>query len=430
MIDVNLLRVSKNKQVFQRLQDVLLSAAEDGAITPQTKTVLKAYKKYFDTHPTHETVDFEVFIPAFRRWHAHLPEEQLAQYTRIIANAIPDVRDESVRLSLEHDLYEIQLAQKMDNLYARFSAGDLQGPLADEVSRCLDTFKINVGAKNTTYIDDDIGDLLASDMNDTGISFRLGCLNAAMKKLQGGTLGVIAARPDKGKTSFIASEVTHMAPQLKPHQNVLWLNNEGPGRRIVPRLYQAALGKTVTELIAMGSDAIKREYRKAVGRLDRIRVVDVHGFSTGHVEALIENNNAGIVVFDMIDHIRGFQSEARTDLALEEMYKWARERAVKYDMISLAASQISNDGDGLAYPTLGMLKDSKTGKQGQADFQLMLGALNDEGRQTARFISLPKNKLRREGGPGDPRCEVVFKPSICRFEDLPMQVNYEGDTHG
>lgn len=430
MIDVNLLRVAKYKQTFQRLQDVLLSAAEDGAITPQTKVVLRAYHKYFETHKAHECIDFEVFLPAFRRWHTHLTEEQLAAYTRIIANAIPDVKDESVRTSLEHDLYEIQMAQRIDNLYARFTQGDLTRPLAEELAQCLDTFKVNVGAKVATYIDDDIGDLLAADMNDTGISFRLSCLNASMKKLQPGTFGVIAARPDKGKTSFIASEITYMAPQLPDDQNVLWLNNEGPGRRIIPRLYQAALGKTVPELIAMGTDNIKKEYRKAVGRLDRIRVVDIHGFSTGHVEALIENNNTGIVVFDMIDHIHGFRAEARTDLALEEMYKWARERAVKHNVIALATSQISDSGDGLAYPPQGALKDSRTGKQGASDFQLMIGCLNDEGRRHARFISLVKNKFHRYGGPVDPRCEVVFNPTICRYEDLPLQVSYEGAKDG
>jgi replicative DNA helicase len=120
----------------------------------------------------------------------------------------------------------------------------------------------------------------------------------------------------------------------------------------------------------------------------------------------------------MIDNIRGFGSEARTDLQLEEMYKWARERSVKYDAIGLATSQISAEGDGLQFPTLSMLKDSKTGKQGACDFQLMIGASNDPNLEYSRYLSLPKNKLRRDGQPSDPRCEVRFQPNLARYEDI------------
>jgi replicative DNA helicase len=147
-------------------------------------------------------------------------------------------------------------------------------------------------------------------------------------------------------------------------------------------------------------------------------VLDVHGYATGQIESILEESNPGVVVFDMIDHIRGFGDMARTDLQLEEMYKWARERSVKYDCVSLATSQISNDGDGLQFPTLSMLKDSKTGKQGAADFQIMIGASNDIGLSGSRFISLPKNKLRRPDGASDPRAEVIFDGTRARYRDI------------
>ena len=38
---------------------------------------------------------------------------------------------------------------------------------------------------------------------------------------------------------------------------------------------------------------------------------------------------------------------------------------------------ISADGDGVSYPTLPQLKDSKTGKQGAADLIITLSSLND-----------------------------------------------------
>jgi len=234
-------------------------------------------------------------------------------------------------------------------------------------------------------------------------------------------MGIIAARPDKGKTSFFASELTYLAKQLPPNKPLIWLNNEGMGKRIIPRLYQAALGVPLSALVDMHKHGkLVPAYEEAINgkATEKIKIYDVHGFNVTKIESIIEECRPAVVVADMIDHFKGFQNEARTDLVLEEMYKWFREMGVKYGSINLASSQISNEGDGLQFPTLGMLKDSKTGKQGACDFLMMIGASNDPALAGSRFIGLPKNKLRREGAAGDPRAEVFFKPQICRYEDV------------
>jgi replicative DNA helicase len=242
-----------------------------------------------------------------------------------------------------------------------------------------------------------------------------------MRRLRPGDFGIIAGRPDKGKTTFLTSEVTYFAPQLPADRNIIWLNNEGPGKRIIPRLYQSALNYSMTDMKEKhAAGVLVDQYRSAVSRLDKIRIIDVHGFNTGNIEAILEESNPGVIIYDMIDNIKGFGGEARTDLALEEMYKWARERSVKYDCIGLATSQISNDGDGMQFPTLGMLKDSKTGKQGACDFQLMIGASNDQNLSGMRYLSLPKNKLRRPDGASDPRAEVIFDGTRARYRDIPI----------
>jgi len=154
-------------------------------------------------------------------------------------------------------------------------------------------------------------------------------------------------------------------------------------------------------------------------------VVNIHGRDAFTVEQIIDRNNAAVVVYDMIDHIRGFGDMPRTDLQLEEMYKWARVVSVEHEVIGLATSQISNEGDGLLYPTLGMLKDSKTGKQGACDFMLMIGASNDPGMQGVRYMGMPKNKLRRPGGPADPRATVNYDPQRVRYTDIPIAMETE-----
>ena len=414
MLDIALLKIMKYRNDYKKI----VGSVPRAAMHEKTLALLDDFGKYFEKFPEHERVDLQVFLPRFKQWHPGMTDEMFANYTTILSNIQADV-DESTRDGILNDMYEAEAATKAANLCREYVDGVLRMPLADALSAVIDVYKINTGAKAANWIDTDIGDLLQDEIDEAGVQWRLRCLRESMRPLRPGDFGIIAARPDKGKTTFLASEVTHMANQLPEDKNIIWLNNEGPGRRIIPRLYQAALGTTMAETVELHkSGKLVQMYEEILGRKDRIRVVDIHGYHVGQVEAIIENMNAGIVIFDMIDHIRGFGGEARTDLQLEEMYKWARERAVKYSCICLATSQISNEGDGLIFPTLPMLKDSKTGKQGACDFQLMIGASNDDNLRYARYVSLPKNKLRREGFPSDPRCEVKFNPTIARFEDI------------
>lgn len=414
IIDIVLLRIMKYQKDYRQLSRAIPTESLD----VKTKALLDDFGKYFDKFPTHASIDLQVFLPRFKGWHPTMDEAMFNSYVGILRNIATDV-DEATKTGIVADLYEADAALRIANVCSQFDSGDLDAPLPDMISSIIEGYKLNIGATSSRWNDEDIHDLLQEDLNNEGVKWRLNCLNECMRPLRGGDFGIIAGRPDKGKTTFLSSEVTFMAPQLAEDRNILWLNNEGMSGRIVKRLYQSALGVSITELVELNkAGKLRAMYAKAVGRLDRIRVFDIHGMHIGQVEAIIEQSNPGVILYDMIDNIRGFGSEARTDLKLEEMYKWARERSVKYDAIGLATSQISSDGDGEQFPTLSMLKDSKTGKQGACDFQLMIGASNDHNLEYSRYLSLPKNKLRRDGFPSDPHCEVKFQPTKSRYEDL------------
>lgn len=412
MLDIKLLQVLKHKKDYS----ALIRSVPDKAIDAKTKALLDDFGKYFEKFPEHEDIDLQLFIPRFRQWHPSLTEEQFSSYKAIL-NQIGEDPDDGTKTGLLADLYELGLGTNIANLVVKYEAGDLMLPLVDCVAAEVDAFKMNVGLQAIPWEDRGIEDLIAEDLNQEGVRWRLNCLNDSMRPLRPGDFGIIAGRPDKGKTSFLSSEMTFMADQLPEDKNIIWLNNEGMASRVVKRLYQSAIGVTIGELAHMVKEGVDvaQEYANIVGRTDRIRVMNIHGMHVGQVEAILEQSNPGIVVFDMIDNIRGFEGESRTDQKLEEMYKWARERCVKYSCIGLAASQISVEGEDEMYPGLSMLKDSKTGKQGACDFQLMIGAHKEF--PTTRFLSLPKNKLRREDMPGDPKAEVNFLPNIARFED-------------
>lgn len=411
--DINMLRMMKHRGKYTKYMHQLSGAI----VTDGTLAVLKDFGRYFQTFEDHDSVDFQLFIPRMHNWNSAVSEEVMATRVAAIKAAAKGEVSEEVESALQTEIANAVMSTAMTDINVRYAEGDVES-LGFEMAQVLEAYKKNAGRVAEDWITENIGNLLDEDDDQGGYMWRLQCLRTAMRGLRAGDFGIIAGRPDKGKTTFIASEITALAPQIPEHRNVLWLNNEGPGRRIIPRIYQAALGITRSEMVSMNQQGTLQDaYNDAMGRWDKIRVVDIHGMHVARVESLIEAHGAEIVIYDMIDNIKGFGDASRTDLVLEQMYQWARECAVKHMHAGLATSQISNDGDGEMFPTLGMLKDSKTGKQGACDFQLMIGASNDPGLASLRYLGLPKNKLRREGAPGDPRATVQFNPMIARYVD-------------
>lgn len=413
MIDLQLLRIMREAKEFHKCWRRIPM----DALNVQTNAILTDFKKYFDRFPEHEWVDIATFTPMFFAWHPSMNDETKQAFTGILGKLNQTVPEET-RDGVMAEVLQMRLGADLATLLMKYEAGDIEH-LHQDLANVVTAFEQDANVKTIDYLRDDIGDLLAEEADKTGLRWRLDCLNQATRGLTRGEFGIIAGRPDKGKTTLVVSEVTYMAPQLPEGKTVVWLNNEGPGRKIISRLYQGALGLKMSEMIEHNkAGKLQAMYDEYMGEPWKIRVFDAHALDTYAVEQIIAQHNAGIVVFDMIDNIHGFKDSARTDLLLEEMYKWARNVCIKYDCIGIATSQISNEGDGLQFPTLGMLKDSKTGKQGACDFQMMLGASNDPNLGKVRYISLPKNKLRREGYAGDPRATVKFEPEIARLESI------------
>ncbi len=412
--DINMLRMMKKRGQYQKYRPQINS----GVVTEGTLALIKDFGRYFDKFPDHKEVDFQLFIPRFHAWNKAVSEEVMATRVAAIRAAAKGDIAPDVEAELQREIANVALANALAEAGDAYAEGDLPD-LGGRVQGLVDSYRKNAGVASDTFIDTPIGELLNEDNDEEGYLFRLNCLQLSMRGCRPGDSIIVAGRPDKGKTTFLASEATYMAQQLPDHRNILWLNNEGPGRRIIPRLYQAALGITRSEMVSMHeAGTLEKAYADAVGRPDRIRIKDIHGMTAGKVEQIIEAHDAEIVIYDMIDNIK-FPADgaARTDEKLEQMYQWARECAVKYHHVEIATSQISADGAGEMHPPDHMLKDSKTGKQGACDAIIMIGHSNDPTMDRMRGIGIPKNKLRREGQRGDPRATVVMNAEIARYED-------------
>lgn len=420
-LDVTTLQILRERENYEKYKQLV----PDGLLDPITAAILTDYGRYFKEHKEHSVIDQNAFKSAFfGTYHPKLTEEHRVQYRTVIDNCLGTDVDPVVRENYISRVVEQDYTARMIELLAKYNEGEDINILR-EINQLAEQAENDLDKKaEYKFIDDDISSLLEVDENHTGLSWRLQCLHEHMRPLRSGDFGIIAGRPDTGKTSFLASELTHLAKQI-PHafgadRPVIWFNNEGPGKRIKPRLYQAALDLSITDMIALSKRGeLVDAYKEAVGAVDRIKIMDVHGFWNYEVEDVIRKERPALVVYDMIDNIKfaGMSAGSRTDQVLEQMYSWAREACVKYDAVGMCTSQISNEGDGLLFPTMGMLKDSKTGKQGACDFQIMIGRSNDFNAEHTRGIGIVKNKLRVDGKPGDPRAEVIFDGNRSRYRD-------------
>ena len=430
-LDLTTLRLLKHRQKFS----ALARAVPARALEPRTQVLLKDFGRFFNEFPDAARVDKGAFSLFFRMIHPKLGEDDLAVYDHLFEQIEKDTAPD-LEAGLMRRLTEAATAFDLATMLDRFNAGE-EVDIRRDLMGFLETYEETVGrvSKNPQVLDP-IEDLLKDEENDTGLHWRLDCLNKCIKPIRGGDFIVVAGRPDKGKTTFLTDQLTHMAAQVDKvypgeKRDILWFNNEGPGKRIVSRCFQSALNATHEDLIALANKPataefahyktlVRERYAKALGgRPGVLRVFDIHDWWSHEVEDVVKKYTPALIVFDMVDNIRFGGSASnngeRTDQLLEAMYQWARVRGVKYDCGVIATSQISADGDGVPYPTLPQLKDSKTGKQGAADVIITIGTSNDPSLESVRFMGTTKNKKRRTGAPGSPRTEVTFDGARGRY---------------
>jgi replicative DNA helicase len=264
------------------------------------------------------------------------------------------------------------------------------------------------------FVNDDLDYLYSTAIATPGLRWRTNSLNTRLGSLRKGDFGFIFARPERGKTTFLASEVTHMATQTT--DPVLWINNEEQGSKVMLRCYQAALGKDLAELFS-NIKGSRDHYRELCA--DRIKVYDDAGTTKQRVESICAATKPSLLIFDQIDKIKGFDAD-REDLRLGSIYIWARELAKTYCPV-IGVCQADGTGEGVKWLTMSHVANAKTSKQAEADWILGIGQQNVEGMEYVRHLHLSKNKLLGDEDTvpslRHDRWDVIISPELARFRD-------------
>lgn len=441
MFDHTILQIMRDRKRFYQLRRML----NEKSVSPHTNAILVAYDQFFKLDEACTSIPI---TDGFQTWFFLSKGDKLNDEAKTIISAVfKQAAKEPNEFSKTHIVKQIlqaDLAVRTTEVMDRYHNGEDIDP-AIELGHLYNMYQMTMEGSNKKleFIELD-EDLFTEDQNNTGLAPRWPCLQMFMRPWRGGDFIIFAARPDSGKTSAIADNITYMAPQVAESNAlrfaewesdaaddkgdapkarcILWLNNEGPGKRILKRVVQAAFGIPMSEIVAkQKSGTLWDEYGILVGGDKHvIKVKDIHMWNTGQVEELIKQVDPALVVYDMVDNIifNGGVGNGgtRTDQLLEAMYAWARNMAVIYDHVGLATSQTSADAAEVAFPLMHMLKDSKTGKQGACDAIIMMGNKEEDPFQEAmRWIGTPKNKLSIEGVGKSPRADMVFDYSTSRF---------------
>ena len=337
-------------------------------------------------------------------------------------NEIESLIDRIINKTIEN---EESLIELLNEHKRRALAGDIaklaldveegKAKTSDLIDKFSDFEHQDIEEDEAEAVDMDLSELYNSQIGEPGLRWRLSWLNKALGSLRTGDFGFIFARPETGKTTFLASEITHMISNTDG--DIIWFNNEEQGKKVAIRCYQALFGVTTQELFS-DIEGYAAKYKQITQ--DRLKIYDFEDSShTGRIEQILKESNPSLIIFDQIDKIRGFKADMN-DLQLKALYQWARELAKTYAPV-IAVSQAGGTAENKLWLTMDDVDSSKTAKQGEADFIIGIGKESDN-TSNARYLNISKNKLigdkdtlpdLRHGNQ-----TVMIKPDVARYEDM------------
>lgn len=414
-VDKVLLQLLKHRSQYDKLRSCVQMRLLDGNI----KRVVKGLDTYFNEYPTHDVIIPDTLLAHIGITNADLGADDMAFYSGVVDNMMLEPDQESVT-GIVRSLKTLEFSDELDKAVTAFNVGG-DVDLFEVVSNLSRVYENDVKRGSTIeYCQQDIGEILEDEANGTVLRWGIDQLHGSMPGTKTGQQIIFAARPGRGKTSFCAFNAKGFAQGLPDGVPIAWFNNEGKGREIWNTLHRTVLAKSNAEITAMGYKEASAEFQRVLGSKDRVRIFDIHGRNYQFVNRVIQNHAPRVVFFDMLDNIQGFGDAARTDLRLEELYKWARESAVINDFLSIPTSQLSVEAENVMFPGQSMLKDSKTAKQGACDAIITMGAKNKPELLYNRYLYVPKafKGTPLKGYREDCLAEVMFDSSRCQFTQM------------
>lgn len=413
MKEITLLKLLLNREEYNKYSSLI-------NVKELKDNIKELYYIYLSLEELHKKLDKDITTDELQGFfYAKYPDAAKETYAALfdqlsVLDVSEDVGHEILR-AMSRNKVALQLAEKAYSFTQGFASleelGELSAKLLGSPAEQAD---------DTEYVTTDLDTLLSDVVTTHGLRWRLDCLNKSLGSLRQGDFGFIFARPETGKTTFLASEIANMLDQTD--KQIIWLNNEEQGKKVMLRVYQAYFGVELQTLIANAS-LYKAKFQSQVG--EKFRLVDDASLTRSLVEkVLAASSGVGLILADQLDKVKGFDAD-RDDLRYGAIYQWARELAKSYGPF-IGVSQADGTAEGQRWLTMQHVANAKTSKQAEADFICGIGKTHDPNAENIRFLNISKNKLTgdtdsiaelRHG-----RFEVLIQPQIARYKDI---ITYE-----
>lgn len=418
-MDYLIVKAMCERKVWQRLREQIPKSM----LAPDTVALLGWVDLYYGTYTDSNAVQWDAMQTLLGMRGQHLQKEQM-DILKHMLKQVQQVPDEAVA-GVVRTLNEMAYSGEMAALVQRYQDGDEVDFIAE--AKQLERKYSSVATAQDSLLnweDGGVDDILAATDESGGLKLSVFPeLADNIRGLRGGDCVAVAASVDAGKTSLLAATVVGLTEQLVEQpvyadRPVLWLVNESLAKRTVPRIYQAATGLTLHEIVEQHKQGkFAEKYLAKVGSWDRIRVKDAHSITMPQIATLMEEMRPAVLVVDMVSNIRGGTLESEHQ-NLEAKWQELRVLGCEYDCIIIGTMQLSVEGYDMLYPPLTAMKQSKIGVQGALDLCIMMGRLDPStrpGMLDVRGISTPKNKLGKSGSQSYLQFQVEFNGGRCQF---------------
>lgn len=387
-MSLDLLHVLSNRSLYERYSRFV----KPEALPADVRVLVQDLGKFFSDHPSVQDIDWEQFSEWFKIvQHSTYKEDKFLMYDKLFNRLATESPTDVAETIVSRYILQDYAARIADIALAGAEGNPFD---VDDITALVEMYNEEVDrvSKLESYVVSDSLDDILKTVVEGGYNWRMPFLNKSIGNVRPGKLICFAARPNVGKTTFLASETTYLASQLAPDECILWFNNEEAGSDVKLRIYQAALQMTVEDIRADPKKALAN-YKTAInGDTGKIIVIDKADINVKDVEEFCRNHKVKVIVFDQLWKVHGFEKTSATDTArLGHVFQWAREIAKKYAPV-ITVHQLKTEADGVEYPTPAMLYLSGTVIQGEVDSLILMGRNYAPGQERNRFISIGKNK--------------------------------------
>ena len=381
-IDKQVLGFCLNIDFFNKVKNKIDRTMFDNELKDIFDTIVYSHTKY------ERSLSVAELSTIFNDRNPAMPDSSRSRVQIMINELVAPQESDELHTDIVNNLWLRDRARQIGEKALEIFTGDSDE--FGELKKLIDTVDDGrIGDKTTyTIVDKDLNELLTEEAGDRDFPFTFNLINENINGLDRGSLGILFARPEVGKTTFCSFLA---ASYIKQGFTVVYWANEEKATKIKLRIIQSYFALTTKEMLEQRFELIER-YRKEIGPY--LTIMDSVGTSIEEVDEYAKLNKPDIMFCDQLDKFRIKGEYNRGDERLKETYVTAREIAKRNSCLVWAVSQASYDAHDRQFIDYAMLDNSKTGKAGEADIIIGIGKTgSSEVDNIVRHICISKNKI-------------------------------------